>query len=218
MIKCMDIAGRIKKEKIVKIIFLGTNGWFSTPTGNTPCILVDSEQYYIIFDAGEGMYKLDNYISQDKPIYLFLSHFHLDHIYGFHFINKFRFIQGIAVYGQKGTGKFLNRIVARPYTTPIKEVPTRLTIHELSEGSHKLPFPVTCKFLVHADPCMGYRIAVENKVVTYCKDTGICDNSLYLAKDADILIHECASKPGEYIKGGRIPILRRRRSWPERQM
>ena len=59
---------------------------------------------------------------------------------------------------------------------------------------------MTCKFLLHSDPCLGYRINLEGKTIAYCTDTGICDNSLELSKDADILIHECASKPGQYYE------------------
>ena len=77
----------------MKIVFLGTNGWYSTGLGNTPCILVESEKFYIILDAGDGIYKLDNYIKKDKPIIMFLSHLHMDHIIGFHILNKFRFEQ-----------------------------------------------------------------------------------------------------------------------------
>jgi ribonuclease BN (tRNA processing enzyme) len=182
----------------MKIIFLGTNGWYSTKTGNTPCILIDSEKYYLVFDAGDGIYKLDKYIVSNKPVYLFLSHFHLEHLFGFHIINKFRFKQGIRVYGQKGTRKVLNTLVDHPFTVPFHDLPTKIKINELSEGTHKIPFSVSCKFLLHADPCLGYRINIERKTIVYCTDTGICNNSLELSKGADILIHECASKVGEY--------------------
>ena len=47
---------------------------------------------------------------------------------------------------------------------------------------------------------MGYRVTLDGKTIAYCTDTGICDNSLELSKDADILIHECASKSGQYLK------------------
>ena len=58
--------------------FLGTNGWYSSKTGLTPCVLIDSKEGYIVLDAGEGIQKLDKYITDDKkPIYLFLSHFSL---------------------------------------------------------------------------------------------------------------------------------------------
>ena len=83
----------------MKIVFLGTNGWYSTDMGNTSCVLIDSEQSYVILDAGDGIYKLDKYIKSQKAIKLFLSHLHLDHIIGFHVFAKFQFKQGIDIYG-----------------------------------------------------------------------------------------------------------------------
>ena len=178
----------------MKVIFLGTNGWYNTATGNTPCVLVETKSYYIVFDAGDGIYKLDQYIASDKPIFLFLSHFHLEHISGLHILNKFRFKQGIRIYGQKGTREILNHIIDHPFTSPINKLPVQLKIRNLSEGMHRIPFPITCRFLVHADPCLGYRINIDGKVIVYCTDTGICNNALELAKNADVLIHDCAEK------------------------
>lgn len=178
----------------MKIIFLGTNGWYNTETGNTPCVLVDTNSAYIVFDAGDGIHKLDQYITVNKPIYVFLSHFHLDHISGVHILNKFRFKQGIRIYGQGGTKEVLNCIIDHPFTNPLSKVPVKVKIKELSEGIHRIPFSTTCRWLVHADPCFGYRINIDGKVITYCTDTGICNNTLELAKEADILIHDCAEK------------------------
>ena len=48
------------------------------------------KSYDIIFDAGNGIAKADRYISQEKPVLLFLSHFHIDHIAGLHTLVKFR--------------------------------------------------------------------------------------------------------------------------------
>ena len=39
----------------MQVIFLGTNGWFDTAAGNTVSVLVQSEEYDIIFDAGNGI-------------------------------------------------------------------------------------------------------------------------------------------------------------------
>src|SRR4030042_6829664 len=172
----------------MKIVFLGTNGWYSTETGNTPCVLVDSDNYYVVFDAGDGISKLDGYITSDKPIYLFLSHFHLEHIIGFHVVSKFRFRQGISVYGQKGTRRILKALIKHPFTVPLDELPTKIKIHELTEGTHNLPFTVTCKFLLHSDPCLGYRVTLDGKTIAYCTDTGIWGNSFELSKDARFLI------------------------------
>lgn len=184
----------------MEVIFLGTNGWYDSDTGNTICTMISSEKYHIILDAGNGIYKADSYIrdiKHDKPVYLFLSHFHLDHIEGLHILNKFRFSQGLHIYGQKGTKKILDTIINRPFTVPLNELPFPVEVHELSEGPYKIPFPIECRFLLHASPCIGYRIEIDGKIIAYCPDTGICENAVKLAEDADLLIAECSHKPGE---------------------
>ena len=181
----------------MEVVFLGTNGWYDTETGNTISILVKGKNYHVILDAGNGIYKVDRYIKGDKPVYLFLSHFHLDHIEGLHILNKFRFQQGLRIYGQKGTRKILETIVNKPYTCPIGELPFSVEIHELLEGPHKVPFPLECRYLLHASPCLGYRMELDGKILAYCPDTGICENAVKLAKDADLLMAECSLRPGE---------------------
>lgn len=181
----------------MEVVFLGTNGWYDSATGNTICTLINSEKYHIILDAGNGIHKVDAYIKDDKPVYLFLSHFHLDHIEGLHVLNKFRLSQGLKIFGQKGTGKTLNIIVNKPFTVPLDELPYQVEVHDLSEGPYKLPFPIECRFLLHASTCMGYRIELDRKTVAYCPDTGICENAIKLAESADLLIAECSHKPGE---------------------
>ena len=77
----------------MKITFLGTNGWYPTATGDTPCILIETKEHYIVLDAGNGIYKLDRYITENKPISLFISHFHIDHTSGLHTLAQFHFSQ-----------------------------------------------------------------------------------------------------------------------------
>ena len=89
----------------MKIHFLGTNSWYTNSTGNTACVLIDAKDRYIIFDAGNGLYKIDEYIKEDKPISLFISHFHIDHISGLQILLKFDFPQGIDIYVAKGQYK-----------------------------------------------------------------------------------------------------------------
>ena len=87
----------------MKVTFLGTNGWYDTITGNTCSVLIQSENFDIILDAGNGIAKADRYITQEKPVYLFISHFHLDHITGLHTLVKFNFREGLNICGQPGT-------------------------------------------------------------------------------------------------------------------
>src|SRR3989338_9086552 len=177
----------------MKIYFLGTNGWYSSPTGDTPCILIDSKDQYVIFDAGNGIYKIDQYIKEDKPISLFLSHFHIDHISGLHTLAKFNFKQGIDVYFAKGRRKDFETFVNPPYTIGIinrKEnilnLKTEIRLHEIEEGDNM-------KKLYHGYENHGFKIILEGKSIVYSGDTKSGPNGLLLAKGADLLIHECSN-------------------------
>jgi len=184
---------------MMKIIFLGTNGWYDSDTGNTTCILIETNKEYIILDAGNGLYKIDKYIKSKKPIYLFLSHFHLDHIFGLHILNKFNFIQGIKLYGPPGLKKILNTIITQPYTMPFKQLKTKVTLFDINKKI-KFPLNVEYKELSHTALCYGYRFNLENKIISYCPDTAMCDNLFLLAKDADLLISECSYKVNKEVK------------------
>ncbi len=183
----------------MKIIFLGTNGWYDTETGNTLSILIETKKEYIILDAGGGFHKIGRYIKGNKPIYIFLSHMHLDHIIGLHTFVRFKFPQGVDLYCPAVTKKFLTRIVNRPYSVPFKRLKTKVKLHELRAA--KLP-PILkeIKRLRHPVKCLGFRFILENKIISYCPDTGLCSNLLKLAKGADILITECSAKPGKKDK------------------
>jgi len=88
----------------------------------------------------------------------------------------------------------LDQLVNRPFTCPIDRLRTPITIREVEPGHHVAPIPFECRLLVHADPCLGFRLRLENKVVSYCTDTGVCDAVVALAREADLLITECAWK------------------------
>jgi ribonuclease Z len=184
----------------MKIIFLGTNGWYTTPTGNTPCILIDSRDHYVILDAGNGIYKLDKYIKEDKPISLFISHFHLDHISGLHtFLPKFSFSQNVNIYVGKDRKKDFDIITNPPFTTGYEPNPTniintpmKINVHELADGKNNIDFPVSVFEQFHGYRDHGFRIKLENKIIAYSGDCGISQNSYKLAQNADLLIHECS--------------------------
>jgi len=92
------------------VIFLGTNGWYDS--------LIKSNDYYIVLDAGNGINKLDQYYQKANPVYILLSHFHLDHIVGLHILAKFSFAQGLVIAGPKGTRKILNTF----WNCPVKKM------------------------------------------------------------------------------------------------
>lgn len=181
-------------------IFLGTNGWFETDTGNTLCVLIKTGKYDIVFDAGSGFFKLDRYIDGSKPVYLFLSHFHMDHISGLHGLSKVNCTNGLYIAGQNGTRGIISNLVNRPYTVPLDRLGYKTEVLELPADIDKIPFDVKFLPMLHSDPCIGYRITVDDKVVAFCTDTGYCENAVMLGMNADLLITECAFLPGQEDK------------------
>lgn len=185
----------------MKIIFLGTNGWYSTPTGDTTCVLIDAKDQYVILDAGNGFYKLDSYIKEDKPISLFISHFHIDHVSGLHILNKFNFKQGIDVYLGEGRSKDFATLVNPPFTIGYKpqqknvyNLKTEIRLHELSENQTSIPFKASAFKQHHAYIDHGFKMELEAKVIAYTGDCGFTEASKQLAKNADLLICECSDK------------------------
>jgi ribonuclease Z len=184
----------------MKIYFLGTNGWYTTPTGDTPCILIDSKDRYVIFDAGNGIYKIDKYIKENKPISLFISHFHIDHVSGLHILSKFHFEQGIDIYVAKGRKNDFDLLVNPPYMVGISDnkeniltLKTKIRLHELEEGDNNIGFPVRMEKLSHGYVNHGFRVNLEGKSICYSGDTKVVPNEFLIAKDVDLLIHECSN-------------------------
>lgn len=183
----------------MKINFLGTNGWYDTNTGNTLCILIETKKEYIILDAGGGFYKIGQFIKKNKPIFLFLSHFHLDHIIGLHTLLLFNFPQGIKLYGPPGVKKYLSQIVSYPYTASFSKLKTKVAINQIKRKA-RLPFRVEFGELLHPSFCYGYRFSLEGKTIVYCTDTGVCGNLYKLARRADFFITECSATSGKREK------------------
>lgn len=181
----------------MKIIFLGTNGWYDTKTGNTLSILIATKKHNIVLDAGNGFAKLDQVLSNSSPIFLFLSHFHLDHLIGLHTLLKFSFTQKLTIAGPRGTEKVLRALLKQPFTAPLDRLSYPTEILELPVDRKSFPFKVDALNLVHPPLSMGYRFQLERKNIAYCPDTGYCNNALALAKGADLLISECSFLPGE---------------------
>ncbi|MFA5311932.1 MAG: ribonuclease Z [Methanomassiliicoccales archaeon] len=181
----------------MRITFLGTNGWYDTETGNTVCTLISASDRYIVLDAGNGLGRLDKFMTRQRPVDIFLSHFHLDHTQGLHTLVKFLFIPEMRIFGQPGTEKALDTLVNLPFTVPLDQLPYKAEVTELSEGYHDVGYKVRCLPLIHASPCFGYRFEIDGKTIAYCTDTGPCDNIIELGRGADLLITECAFRSGE---------------------
>lgn len=176
----------------MKITFLGTNGWYDTATGNTICTLIETNKYNIVLDAGNGIYKLEQYFNVKKPVIMLISHLHIDHIEGLHILCKFKKIPQLDIYCLKKYQTSLAVFLNYPFTVSLKNLFIKTRLHGIEEGKHQLPFPLTVKSLDHSGDSVGYRLKIDSKTITYCCDTGICKNDKLLSRNSDLLIHECS--------------------------
>lgn len=181
---------------MIKIVFLGTNGWYDTKTGNTICILIETRNEYIVLDAGNGISKLADYAKAAKPVFLFLSHFHLDHVVGLHTLDKFTPQKRLTICIPKGTHHLLKTLASKDFTLPLDQLPFSLRVVEIAEGRRYFGFLEKARKLRHPVACLGFRLKLDGKIITYISDTGPCAALSELAKNADLLISECAQKPG----------------------
>lgn len=180
----------------MRITFLGTNGWYDSPTGSTVSALIDTKDAYIILDAGFGIVKARELIKENKPIYLFLTHFHVDHICGLHAISRLGIMQPLTIISHRGLKQMLKTVFNHPYAMPLSELNFKINILEIKEGRYDLPIKFECLKLDHIDETFGYRFYLEDKIIAYCSDTKPCTNDIKLAEKADLLVHEC----GYFIK------------------
>lgn len=181
---------------MAKVIFLGTNGWYDTPAGNTICTLIKTRDYNIVLDAGNGLAKLCRVADADKPVYLFVSHFHLDHVEGLHTLCLNRFPKGVHFILQPGGAAYLHTLMAQPYTAPLHAMGFPVTVTEHENGAADLPFRASFLPLRHEPLSYGIRLEADGATIAHCLDTGYCENAVALGRDADLLILECTLRGG----------------------
>jgi ribonuclease Z len=179
------------------IKFLGTNGWYDTTTGNTLCVWIETQTAHIVFDAGTGLHKLDGQYDPSKPVFLLLSHFHLDHVIGLHGLGRFDFRHGLNILGPPGTRDTLANLLQPCFSLPLERMRFKTEIHELPSQIPGAPFRLEALPLRHSTPCYGYRVETEGRTICFCTDTGPCENAVRLARGADILVCECSLRDGQ---------------------
>ena len=213
-------------DETVRVRFWGVRGSIPSPGpdtvrygGNTSCVTVEAPGGdLLILDAGSGLRLLGLALAAAGRLplraHLLLTHTHWDHIQGFPFFIP-AFIPGneITAYGTAGSAADLHTALAgqmlhRYFPVSLEQLGATLRFCDIGPGTQTLgPARVTAAALHHSGPTLGYRIEAAGRVIAYVTDTEPLAGdveaepdpaALELARDADVLIHDCQYTDEEY--------------------
>jgi phosphoribosyl 1,2-cyclic phosphodiesterase len=208
----------------MKIRFWGVRG--STPTperrnsrygGNTPCLEVRlANGTLIVLDCGSGLRALGKSLLREfgeHPIhgYVFMTHFHWDHIQGIPFFLPFYRKGNVLLFhavlrkGLELKGAVEGQMV-NPYF-PVDMTAMGAARHFFDLGEHPINLNgaiINSAPLNHPQECVAYRIEADGAVFVFATDTEpgspFHDRSIRdLAQGADVLVYDAQYTPEQLV-------------------
>jgi phosphoribosyl 1,2-cyclic phosphodiesterase len=186
--------------------------------GNTSCVqltLASGEE--LILDAGTGIRTLGLDLTENSRIHILLTHLHLDHIQGLMFFPPcFRADAEITIWGPSSPEASLEDRIARYISAPlspveVRELPCSVSFRDTPATEWELGgAQIRSEAVTHRGPTLGYRITDGDTTVCYIPDhepalgASLADlepewiSGFDLARDADLLIHDCQYTDAEY--------------------
>lgn len=184
--------------------------------GNTTSILIQTDNFVGILDAGTGIRNIGKDLMKCgsetcKHIYIAFSHFHWDHIQGFPFFApaydkniKITF----AAISKDASSLELERILSfqmkqEYFPVPMGNMGAMFHFMKIDkEELHRELIDIRSIQHNHPGKAYSYRIDFMGKSVVFCTDiehgNGIDENLVELAQGTDLLIHDSQFTPEEY--------------------
>jgi len=186
--------------------------------GNTSCIELELPNgEMLILDAGTGIRTLGVDLNTSPRINILLTHLHLDHIQGLMFFAPcFRADSTITIWGPASPEASLEDRIARYISAPlspveVRELPCSVAFRDAPPTEWELGgATIRAEAVTHRGPTLGYRISDGETTIAYIPDhepglgTRLGElepewiSGYDLAKDADLLIHDCQYADDEY--------------------
>jgi phosphoribosyl 1,2-cyclic phosphodiesterase len=186
--------------------------------GNTSCVQVTlASGEVLILDAGTGIRTLGLDLTESTRIHILLTHLHLDHIQGLMFFAPcFRTGAEITIWGPASPEASLEDRIARYISAPlspveVRELPCSIGFRDTPATEWEIGgATIRAEAVTHRGPTLGYRITDGETRLAYVPDhepalgAPIGDlerewiSGFDLAKDVDLLIHDCQYTDEEY--------------------
>jgi len=147
----------------------------------------------VVLDAGTAMYRVRDHLIT-PTLDIFLSHTHLDHVFGLTFL--FDVLNGLTMdrvvaHGSPENIAAIKEHMLAPALFPVAPPVRFRTLEEeteLADGGRLTHFP-----LDHPGGSTGYRIDWPDRSLAYITDTTADPEASYVnrIRGADVLLHEC---------------------------
>ncbi len=192
------------------------SGDFLEYGGNTACVSVDCGTDLVVFDAGSGLSVLGRSLTPDRPVHIFISHVHIDHLIGLFIFQPF-YDPGaeIHLYGEARNGvsfrQQLETLVGPPYwPVGLHDFSAKIMIHETGpDQTIPLPNGRTVRTMRGNHPNLGllHRLDSAERSVVYTLDCELtpelrpqlvefCRNADILVWDANFINQDLAQHSG----------------------
>ena len=174
----------------MKLILLGTGGYFPTSRRHTACLMLP--EIGVVLDAGSGMCRIGKYLQTDQ-LDIFLSHAHLDHISGLTYLVNLvppNVLARTTVHGDAAKLAAVRDIClpsrSFPVAPPFRFAPLAESC-PLPDGGTLEYFP-----LVHPGGSLGFRLDWPGHSMAYVTDTTADVGADYVhnIRGVDLLVHE----------------------------
>lgn len=192
---------------MARVVFLGTASAVAYEGHQNTHLVVEGDEHIILIDCvGNPVLRLQEIgIHFNDLTDLMVTHFHPDHVSGIPLLLMNMWLLGrekpLNVFGSPHSmsriEKMMNLFDWEEWPNMFPVVLHRLPMKEMTLALDNGDIQVYTSPVEHLIPTLGLRIEFITKdfVVAYSCDTDPCPQTVKLAKDGDVLIHEAA---GEY--------------------
>src|SRR3989344_4270990 len=181
----------------MQVIPLGTNGFFPSFGRQTMCFAVPLGKTLIILDAGSGLFRLAEPIGKKllvgvDTIHLYLSHYHLDHTFGFYAAWKLFAGKKVTVFGKSAKHVF-EELYSQGYTPGLFEKQfSNFTWEEVGEKEiARDGYQVKARKQIHNGAgSLAFRFQLQDASLAYVTDSEPTIESVEFVRNVDLLLHE----------------------------
>ncbi|MBD3404835.1 MAG: MBL fold metallo-hydrolase [Candidatus Lokiarchaeota archaeon] len=191
----------------MRVTLLGTGTSMPDPERVQSGIMIQTESHVFLIDLGSGVLQrlVSSGIDITKIQHVFISHFHVDHCSDFP-----TFCQSMWLAGFNKTLHLYAPPQVDEWSKGVREIGYPYLLEKLDVEIHHLDEKATvmignCKITTtpttHGSmDTRAFKMECSGKSIVYSSDTAPSSEIVDLAKDTDLLIHECNWLDGEYPK------------------